>query len=201
MDKEQLERLYAQEEYYWGKEPSELARKLLTYMNGSAKMIIDLGAGEGRDSVFLAKQGWDVISVDIASAGLRKARKLAEEMGTALQTIQGDVNDFVFPCKVDALYSIGALQYIKPENRQRQFQHFKESTQKGGIHALFAFIDHPDIETAPDWGENEYLYIREELQAYYADWKQLYTEEIIFSCNSSDIPHRHAARILIVRKV
>lgn len=201
MDKEQLERLYEEQEYYWGKEPSELARKLLAYVNGPTKTIIDLGAGEGRDSVFLAKQGYDVISMDITSAGLGKASKLAEEMGTSLQTIQADVNDFIFPCKVDVLYSIGALQYIKPENRQRQFRHFKENTQEGGIHALFAFIDHPDIEMAPDWGRNEYLYTREELQAYYVDWKQLYTEEIIFCCNSSNIPHHHAARILIVKKV
>ncbi|AJY73900.1 methyltransferase domain-containing protein [Paenibacillus beijingensis] len=203
MDKEQLQELYLQDGYYWGKEPNELAKRILAYISNEripGKKVIDLGAGEGRDSVFLAKQGFDVAAMDFAPAGLAKAERLAAEMNTAIATIEGDINTFVFPHRADVVYSIGALQYIHPDNRARQFRHFKESTLPGGLHVLFAFTEHPDVPVAPDWGTNEYLYKQDELQAYYSDWETLLSEEWIFDCSSSGIPHRHASRIVIARK-
>jgi tellurite methyltransferase len=203
MDKEQLQEMYSQEEYYWGKEPNTLAQRILDYIPKDqihGKKVIDIGAGEGRDSVFLAKHGFDVLAMDVAPAGLAKAKKLASEMNTTIRTVEGDVNHFILPHSVDIIYSIGTLQYIHPRNRVQQFNHFKENTLPNGLNVLFAFIEHPDIEIAPDWGKNEYLYQRNELQSYYVDWETLFTEEMIFDCNSSGIPHRHAARVLITRK-
>ncbi len=203
MDKEQLQQIYLQEGYYWGKEPNKLAQNLLEYISKDqiqGKKAVDLGAGEGRDSVFLARQGFDVMAMDFAPAGLAKAKRLAEEMGTIIRTTEGDINNFVFTHPVDLVYSIGTLQYIHPNNRARQFKQFKEKTLPGGLNVLFAFTEHPDIEIAPDWGNNEYLYKSVELQSYYSDWEILFTEEIIFDCTSSGIPHRHASRIIISRK-
>jgi tellurite methyltransferase len=203
MDKEQLQQIYLQEEYYWGKEPNQLAQRILDYIPRNeikGKKVLDLGAGEGRDSVFLAKEGFDVLALDISPAGLDKAKRLANEMNTTIRTLEGDLNTFILPYKVDVIYSIGTLQYIHPNNRDKQFQHFKDNTLSNGLNVLFSFIEHPDIKIAPDWGKNEYLYQREELQSYYVDWETLFTEEIIFDCNSSGIPHRHAARIFIAGK-
>lgn len=203
LDKEQLQQIYLQEGYYWGKEPNKLAQSVLEYFSKDqiqGKKAVDLGAGEGRDSAFFAKQGFDVVAMDFAPAGLAKAKRLAEEMGTAIRIMEGDLNHFVFAHPVDLVYSIGTLQYIHPSNRVQQFQHFKENTLPGGLNVLFAFIEHPDLGIAPDWGKNEYLYKRDELQSYYSDWKTLFTEEFIFDCTSSGIPHHHASRILISKK-
>ncbi|MED1793383.1 class I SAM-dependent methyltransferase [Brevibacillus nitrificans] len=203
MDKEQLQTLYLQEEYYWGKEPNQLAKSVLNYYQDEpvqGKRAVDLGAGEGRDSVFLAKQGFAVTAMDFAPAGLEKAKRLAKEMGTTLHTVEGDINQFLLTEPVDLLYSIGALQYIHPENRAKQFKQWQECTAPGGLHVLFAFTRHPEVEIAPDWGENEYLYDRDELLGYYTGWETLHTEEMIFDCQSSGIPHRHAARILVSKK-
>jgi hypothetical protein len=60
------------------------------------------------------------------------------------------VNSVVFPDQVDVLYSIGTLQYLYPANREKQFRHFQQSTVPGGLHVLFAFVEHPHIEQAPD---------------------------------------------------
>lgn len=199
MDKEQLQPLYLQENYYWGKEPNELAKKILNYAAPPRK-VVDIGAGEGRDSVFLAQQGFDVLAMDIAPAGLDKVSRLAEEFDTQVQTFEANINDVVFSDSFDVVYSIGALQYIEPGNRSRQFDHFKSITHPNGIHVLFAFMDHSEVAIAPDWGQNEYLYQPKELESYYSDWQKLEQEQIIFDCNSSNIPHQHAADILIVQK-
>ena len=55
---------------------------------------------------------------------------------------QGDINTFELVGEWDLIYSIGTIQYIKPENRQERLEHFQEHTSPGGINALFAFVDH-----------------------------------------------------------
>ncbi|NEW09226.1 methyltransferase domain-containing protein [Paenibacillus sp. SYP-B3998] len=199
MDKEELQELYQQDAYYWGKEANQLARKIRFYAP-AAGHAVDLGAGEGRDSVYLAQQGYNVLAVDLATSGLDKAIRLAKESGVTIDVQEGDINDFQPPQPVDLLYSIGALQYVQPNRRSEQFRLWKKNTSVGGMHVLFAFNEHPDVALAPDWGRNEYLYQREELQSYYIDWELLYTEAYIFDCSSSGIPHQHAASMLIARK-
>lgn len=200
MDQNQLEELYAQKGYYWGKEANHLAQKLTGYINPIGKKLIDLGAGEGRDSVYFARQGFDVTAMDLSQAGMRKAKRLANEWNVDIEVTIGNVNDFVLNDSIDVVYSIGTLQYIRPEMRKSQFHHFKSQTHEEGFHVLFTFVKHPEIEQAPNWGKEEFLYERDELQAYYHDWHFVHSEEIIFDCSSGDVPHRHAARILITQK-
>jgi hypothetical protein len=54
-----------------------------------------LGDGEGRNGVFLAGLGYDVVAVDQSAIGLAKARRLAERRGVRLQTLQADLRDIV----------------------------------------------------------------------------------------------------------
>jgi len=198
MDKKQLQQLDRQPGYYWGTEPNDLARRVLEVVDApTGRALIDLGAGEGRDSVFLAEAGFRVLAVDVAPAGLEKALKLAAERGVALNTLESDVNDVRLSAPFDVLYSIGTLQYIRPERRARQFAHFKAQTRPGGRHALFAFVAHPEVAPAPDWGRNEFLYERGELKGHYADWAIEAHELTIFDCDSSGVSHRHAAEVLI----
>jgi tellurite methyltransferase len=65
---------------------------------------------------------------------------------------------------------------------------------------MFAFVDHPDVPTPPDWTENEHFHEPGELRSYYDGWDVLETEELIFDDDSGDEPHRHAAEIVIARK-
>lgn len=202
MDPDQREAVYGRETYYWGREPSRLAKRTVDYLptDPSGLRVIDIGAGEGRDAVFFAERGFVVTAVDVSPAGLEKARRLAEERGVELTTRQADANEFELPEPMDVVFSTGAVQFIRPEVRQRQFERFRRQTKPGGIHAVFAFVDHPDIPPAPDTTDDQYPFERTELQAYYEDWETLHTEEVIFDDDSGGIPHRHAARIHVARK-
>lgn len=202
MEYEEREQLYGREDYYWGTEPNEMAKKTTEMVSETETdlTVIDVGAGEGRDAVFFAEQGWDAYAMDVSPNGLAKAKQLAESRDVALRTIEADANDATFPEPVDLVYSAGAIQYIRPENREQQFDRFKEQTTANGIHALFAFVDHPDVPMPPDWTENEYFYEQGELTDYYGEWEIIQVEEIIFDDNSSSEPHQHAAEILFARK-
>lgn len=201
MEFDKREEMYGRDEYYWGREPSRLAEQTVEYCSGdpAGLRLIDIGAGEGRDAVFFAERGFEVTAVDISPAGLEKAHRLAEERGVEITTLQADANEFEFSEPVDVVFSAGTVQFIQPEVRKRQFDRFQRKTNPGGLHAMFAFVDHPDIPPAPATTDDQYLFDRDELQTYYEGWETLHTEEIIFDDDSGGIPHQHAARIHIAR--
>ena len=199
---EEREAVYRQEEYYWGTEPSQLAELTMPFLpdDPSGRRAVDIGAGEGRDAVHFAEAGMDVWAVDVSPAGLEKAVQLATQRGVEIHTVEADANDYDPPKGMDLVFSSGAVQYIRPENRPRQFERFKAATTPGGINSIFAFVDHPEIPPAPDRTDNEYPFERDELQDYYADWEPLHTEELIFDDDSGGEPHQHAARMHVARK-
>ncbi len=201
MDKEQLEALYAADGYYWGTEPNELARQTVARLGAApGARLLDLGAGEGRDGAYFAAAGYAVLAVDVAANGLRKAVKLAAQRGVRLDTLQGDLNTVRVDGPFDVVYSIGALQYVEPARRAERLAHFQAATAPGGWHALFAFVAHPEVPPAPDWGRNEHLFEPGELKAYYGGWSVEFEDLTVFDCTSSGVPRRHAAEVLFARK-
>lgn len=201
MDFEEREEVYGREAYYWGREPNEMAEETVeraSVMNDGLT-VVDIGAGEGRDAVFFAEQGWEVYAVDVSPNGLAKTERLADRRGVSLQTVRADANELRLPEPVDVVYSAGTIQYIRPENRARQFAHFKDATVPDGMHAVFAFVDHPEVPTPPDWTDNEHVYERGELADYYDDWESLQHRELVFEDESGGEPHQHAAEILFAR--
>lgn len=202
MEPERREAVYGREAYYWGREPSSLAQRTAEHLGDGAtgQRLIDLGAGEGRDAVFFAERGLDVFAVDVSPAGLEKAQRLAAERDVTISPIRADLNAFACPEPMDVVFSSGTLQFIHPDVRDRQLTRFQAATRPGGLHAVFAFVDHPEIPPAPDSTDDQYPFDRDELQGYYTDWKTIHSEERIFEDDSGGVAHRHAARVHLARK-
>lgn len=57
---------------------------------------LDVGAGQGRNAVWLAQQGWNVTGIDISGVGLAVAEANAEKAGTRIATIKTTYKDFDF---------------------------------------------------------------------------------------------------------
>jgi SAM-dependent methyltransferase len=52
---------------------------------------LDVGAGEGADSVWLAQRGWNVTSLDVSPVALEVTEQHAAEAGVRVTTIQHDL--------------------------------------------------------------------------------------------------------------
>ena len=79
MDSRQWDERYAGAEFEWTARPSQfVAAELAEFPPGRA---LDLAAGGGRNSVWLAERGWRVTAVDFSQVGLDKGRKLATARG------------------------------------------------------------------------------------------------------------------------
>jgi tellurite methyltransferase len=194
---------YAEPGHYWGKKPSTMCGRVLELVRpgpGFTPRLLDLGCGEGRDAVYFAQHGFDVVGLDLSLPGLEKARRYAAEVGVHLKTIQASIVSYQLDDAYDVVFSTGTLQYLPPTVRAERFQNYKEHTTPQGINVLSVFVEKPFIPSAPDAEATAYPYRSGELMGYYWDWEFLFCTEQIFDCMSSGIPHMHAmSRIIATR--
>lgn len=83
---------YAAEEYIYGTEPNDFLKTHFQHLPKGK--ILCLADGEGRNSVFLAEQGYDVTAVDSSTMGIKKAQKLAKQRGVEIETHIEDLAKF-----------------------------------------------------------------------------------------------------------
>ena len=192
---------YKSPEYYWGTEPSSLCLKIIALLPPVRPYrVLDIGCGEGKDAVFLARCGYDVTAFDIAQAGIDKAKRLAERANVYIDAFCADVEDYRLDREYDILHCSGVLHYIRPQLRAEIFDNYRAHTAQGGLHAMNVFVQKPFIAPPPE-KEDSYPWHTGELFAQYRDWKLEACEERIFDCNSSGIPHQHAMDVVVARKM
>jgi SAM-dependent methyltransferase len=80
---------YSTDRFVFGEEPARfLVEQLHRLPRGKA---LCLAAGEGRNAVFLAQQGYQVLAVDISAKGLEKTKLLATARGVSVKTLVADL--------------------------------------------------------------------------------------------------------------
>jgi tellurite methyltransferase len=62
------------------------------------------------------------------------------------------------------------------------------------------FVEKSFIAPPPENEEHSYFWLSGQLLTYYHDWLTEDFSEIIFDCNSSGIPHKHAMNMLYARR-
>lgn len=127
---------YADEEYVYGTDPNDFLKEQISKLPKGK--VLSLCEGEGRNAVYLAKQGFDVTGVDSSSIGLAKARKLADREGVSIVTELADMGDFrVEPDKWDGVVSI--FCHIPPTMRSELHRQIVAGLKPGGVLILEAY--------------------------------------------------------------
>ncbi len=121
--------MYAQNAAMFGNGPSYPAEKAAGLFKAhGARRILELGSGQGRDTIFLASQGFEVYALDYSEEGLSAIENAAEANGVAssVKTVYHDVrqplpfdNDFFDGCYSHMLYCMALgtseLEYLSGE--------------------------------------------------------------------------------------
>ena len=200
----QYEDKYSTAQYYWGISPNKLCYEIMKLRPPVQPLrVLDIGCGEGRDAVFLARNGYAVTGFDLATAGIEKARELAQVNRVDAEFFRADVNDYQPQTDYDIVFSSGVLHYIAREKRKALFDSLKEHTAPSGIHVLNVFVSKPFISMPPDSEDAECRadpWYSGELAYYYHDWRIHQIDEIIFDCSSGGIAHQHCMNVLIAEK-
>lgn len=109
---------------------------------------LDLGCGEGADSLWLADRGWQVLGVDISDTALSRAASEAEARGLTerVRFMQTDLS-VRFPEGAFDLVSAQFLQSVVHLDRERIFTAAAAAVVSGG---MLIVVDHA---AAPPWAQ------------------------------------------------
>ena len=70
---------------------------------------LDIGCGAGTDSVYLAKKGWDVTSLDFMPKALEYTQSRAKEAGVSVRAVEADITEWAAPEPFDLVLDHGLL--------------------------------------------------------------------------------------------
>jgi SAM-dependent methyltransferase len=129
---ERWESRFAAPEYLFGTAPNAFLKSQAHRLEPGQKALA-LADGEGRNGVWLAELGLDVLSLDFSANALKKARALAALRRVDLRFQQVDLATWSWPtAELDVIVAI-FIQFADPPFRQRIFDAIKTALKPGGL--------------------------------------------------------------------
>lgn len=125
------DRRFSTEGFLFGTEPNAWLREHASVWRPGQR-VLSVADGEGRNSVWLARQGLQVQAFDISPVGVAKARDFALRSGVSVDYALADVEAWPWPqAAFDGIAAI-FVQFADPPRRQRLFARIVQALAPGG---------------------------------------------------------------------
>jgi ubiquinone/menaquinone biosynthesis C-methylase UbiE len=102
--------------------------------------VLDICSGLGTQSIYLAKQGFEVYGVDISSTAVKIAKERCSEEGVTCRLTQGDASDLKYP---DGFFTFvfdrGCFHSMTAELREVYIRGIHRVLKKGGKYYMKCF--------------------------------------------------------------
>lgn len=136
---------YSEAGFAFGTQPNDFLKAEYSRIPKGGQVLC-LAEGEGRNAVFLAKQGYHVTAIDQSSVGLKKAEKLANDEGVCISTLVTDLADYDFGThQWDGIVSIFA--HVPITLRKKLHSQVVRSLKTKGIFILESYtLRHLELE-------------------------------------------------------
>ena len=136
-DKSGWDERYSGNAYHYGTEPNTF---LVEHSGLLQNPVLSLSEGEGRNAVFLAKKGFDMLGVDFSEIALKKAQQLATANQVQIRTEVADMASYTpQPNQYGAVVSIFA--HYSSAIRKRLYPLIEQALKPGGIFLLEAYTE------------------------------------------------------------
>jgi SAM-dependent methyltransferase len=170
------EERFAAPDYWFGKAPNAFLKRHAHRLRPGQKALA-IADGEGRNGVFLAECGLDVLSLDFSPSAVAKAKALAAERGVTLRAEIADIFEWQWPpAAFDVVVGI-FFQFAPPAQRRQIFAGIKKTLKPGGLLLIQGY--RPEQlkygTGGPSHAEN--MYTRELLQEAFGDFSSLEIRE------------------------
>ena len=129
---------FAANDYIFGTAPNVFLEQQRWRLK-PGQTVLALADGEGRNGVWLAEQGCDVLATDVAPNALKKAQGLAKSRGVAIRTELADLTTWRWP---EAAFDVVAaifIQFTDPPDREKVFAGIKRTLKPGGLLLLHGY--------------------------------------------------------------
>jgi SAM-dependent methyltransferase len=167
---------FAREDFLFGEEPNAFLRTQAHWLR-AGDSVLCVADGEGRNSVWLAEQGYAVTAFDFAPNAVAKAKRLAQRHNVNLNHELGDAYTWPWSIKrYDALVAV-FIQFLPPDARDSVFAEMKSAVEVGGLFLLEGYRpEQVDYGTGGP-PRREHMYTREWLASTFSGWELLVLNE------------------------
>ena len=167
---------YSGDEFFYGTKPNDfLCSQLHRFKPGQT--VLAVADGEGRNGVWLARQGLDVTAVDFSPLAMKKSQRLAGQYGVTVRHEISDLFDWRWgENRFDAIVAI-FIQFVGPEQRRILNELMLRALKPGGLLILQGYRPKQlEYKTGgPSSVEN--LYTEETLREEFSDMEILHLAE------------------------
>ncbi len=163
-------------DYVFGTEPNAFLASQAHRLRPGWKAL-SVADGEGRNGVWLARQGLEVLAVDFSPAAQEKARRLAARHGVAIRTELADLARWDWPKAAFEVVAAIFIQFSRSPLRERIFDGMKAALKPGGLLLLQGY--RPEQVKLGTGGPRdvENMYTAAMLRAAFADMRILHLRE------------------------
>lgn len=170
--------------------------------------VLDLGCGDGRDAIPLARAGHRVTAVDrsrwalaaLRRAAVREGSSIEDEEPLGIEVVEADLSTMCPLDDYDLIIAHGVLHLLPPEERDSLMERMKKHTKPGGWNVIAAFTDR--IPPPPDIAALcQGLLEEEELLLRYGDWEiDAFRSYTLEDRHPAGITHTHPINKLVARR-
>jgi len=176
---------YDTETYILGKEPVEFLKEHINILPGGK--ALDIAMGEGRNAVFLAKNGFEVDGCDVSEIAVKKTLGLAKENNVRVNAFVADLEIYKLP--KDAYDVVACFYYLQ----RSLIPQIKEALKPGGM-VIYETYTIENWERGFEGPKNrDYLLKTNELLDLFKDLTIIYYRELV-------LDDKKAVASLIARK-
>jgi 2-polyprenyl-3-methyl-5-hydroxy-6-metoxy-1,4-benzoquinol methylase len=102
---------YESQDSFLGEHPSPFLRQQLEWIKKMAPgtSALDIACGEGRNSLYLAQNGFRVTGLDISDTGIGKGQRRAKQLGVEVDFQRVDLDTYVIERKFDLILNFNFL--------------------------------------------------------------------------------------------
>lgn len=157
--------------YLFGEEPAQMLVEN-PWVTDGAETCLCVADGEGRNGVWLARQGLSVTSFDLSPTAVERAQVLAAKSGVRINAFVSDWEGWDWSQPFDLVVAV-FVQFMGPEARVRQFETLREAVRPGGRLVLHGYTpEQVEFGTGgPPYPEN--MYTTELFDDKFGDWRVL----------------------------
>ena len=174
-----------------GIHPSALLVEAVKHSNGGT--ALHLGASSGRNSLYLAANGFKVTAVDSNPSSMQVLNFAAHHAGLDLAVLLADTSEFRPETTYDLVLGSAMVHLFDRESISETIRMMQSVTKPGGLNVLLMSAENNDT------GERPRLFESGILSGYYTGWELIAEEEKLAAPFDLNPHHFHRAGLIAKR--
>lgn len=206
--------LYQESAEQWRERPDDLLL-LHQFLLPEKGIGLDLGAGKGNETIFLARLGLQMTAVDISRLAINRLKERASELNLTIRTFRQDMLQFsIHPDSYDLICSFWSLIFLSPKKIAELASSIAAGLKPSGLFACAVYTEQdPGFFAAQRRlktqgarhfithdGGHLYFFSQGELRSFFPDLKVIYYAEGDSLDYNYSSPHRHAWAKILAQK-